>query len=265
MPVLLVNCAVQGVTQWWSSSSPPFNVFPKRSQREAAGVGAVVILHSRFATQIQRNSNRLTYVVCDLTTMTDSLSLITDRPLSRPEDPFTVEEMRVIDEMTVKKPIMEGFKMSMITGTIVGAGTIWASKTRESFKYLSLSGKIALPIMTSMFFFALYFEWTLNAIKRDPSILLPNRQPKVFVSKLPLYKRACNYVYDNTFATIFYTAGLIVGGILAKQMLRTDVNFQQKLLQTRIYGQGTVIAILLSTMGFRTFMESIGRFEEPKE
>lgn len=55
------------------------------------------------------------------------------------------------------------------------------------------------------------------------------------------------------------------GTVLASQLKRSDVALSMKFLQSRIYIQGGILAILLTTMTFRDYMDKHGRFPEPDE
>ena len=43
------------------------------------------------------------------------------------------------------------------------------------------------------------------------------------------------------------------------------LQLQSKLMHTRVFGQFTVIGMLLSLMGFKTYMDSMGKFITQKE
>ncbi|CAM9835633.1 unnamed protein product, partial [Phaeothamnion confervicola] len=71
-----------------------------------------------------------------------------------------------------------------------------------------------------------------------------------------------NLVYDYPFRTVVAAAAPILGGIAFNESrAHPDMKFSQKVMHTRVYGQGSILAILVSTMAFHDWMRKHGRFE----
>ena len=55
-------------------------------------------------------------------------------------------------------------------------------------------------------------------------------------------------------ATIFY-----------QQSKHTHLTFSQKVMHSRVFAQGGIISIALTTMAFKQYMDKNGKFAEPDE
>jgi hypothetical protein len=83
--------------------------------------------------------------------------------------------------------------------------------------------------------------------------------------KIPFQHRAMNYVYDHPFQFVAALGIPLAGSILYQQKNNTHLTFSQKIMHSRVFAQGGVLAILLVAMGFRKYMDTHGRFNEIEE
>lgn len=170
---------------------------------------------------------------------------------------------------------------------------------------LGISGKVALALSPALGVFFLKSELILADAKRNPAAYdLPdadgNRkrhaQPETLIgrnivsaNKLGLHHRAANYAYDHPYYLLAATGLPIVGGffysqagrkefsilyvinlqhsLLFRPTLHTDdhLKLSQKIMHTRVWGQGSILVMLTAIMCFRDYMERNGRFQIDEE
>ena len=82
---------------------------------------------------------------------------------------------------------------------------------------------------------------------------------------MPIHHRAANLLYDYPFTTVLSLAVPIAGLTLREGMKLKHISWTSRLMQTRVYAQGGILLLLLSTMAFRDYMDKKGRFPEPGE
>ena len=159
----------------------------------------------------------------------------------------------------------EGIKYGLATGTAVGAATIVAHFKHAKFGAMkNLSVKTAIPLMAGLFIFSLKFEKVMYDCNRNPADWgLAEYVEKGVVTKMPFHHRVANAVYDHPYYLIAATGLPFAGMILSKQLQMKHLTLSQKIMHTRVFAQAGVLTLLLSTMGFREFMNKHGRFEEP--
>jgi hypothetical protein len=87
--------------------------------------------------------------------------------------------------------------------------------------------------------------------------------PAPKVSSMPIHHRVMNALYDNPFTTIIAMSTPLAATIFYEQSKLTHLTISQRVMASRVYAQAGVIVILLSTMGFREYMDKHGRFPEP--
>ena len=80
---------------------------------------------------------------------------------------------------------------------------------------------------------------------------------------MPIHHRAANFLYDYPFTTVLTLAVPIAGLTLREGMKLQHIGWSARLMQTRVYAQGGILLLLLSTMAFRDFMDKKGRYPEP--
>ncbi|CAK4067487.1 unnamed protein product [Aphanomyces euteiches] len=163
-----------------------------------------------------------------------------------------------------------GFKAGATAGVVAGAAVALANHNLPAFRNrLGVSGKVGLVVMASIASFTIAAEQDLLRGSRNPDEYInelqgaktSNDARNTRHGQLPLHQRAANYVLDHPFRTVAFSAAPIVGGIYLYQQQNTNIQLSQKIMHTRIYGQGSSVVILLATMAFYDYMSRHGRFE----
>ena len=180
----------------------------------------------------------------------------------------TVQESRLREEKVRSISLSEGIKYGSSGLIVSAAATAFASMKSTSFnKYMSISAKSSIPIMTGVFLFTLNYELTQYSCGRFPEKwgLTEKTLKEGRVSSMPIHHRIMNSMYDHPFAFIVVTGAPFAGYILSEQMKLRHLKFSQRLMQTRVFAQGGITTILLSTMAFREYMDQRGRFPDPND
>jgi len=180
----------------------------------------------------------------------------------------TVQESKLKEERVRNISLSEGIKYGGVGFMISAAATALATVKSPSFsKYMSVSAKSSLPIMTGIFLFTLNYELTQYSCSRFPEKwgLSEKNIKEGRILSMPIHHRIMNGMYDHPFAFIVVTGAPFAGYILNEQMKLKHLKFSQRLMQTRVFAQGGIITILLTTMAFREFMERRGRFPDPND
>jgi len=162
----------------------------------------------------------------------------------------------------------EATKWTVATTAISAVGTVLATYRYKNFnKFTSTSIKLAIPTMTLVGTFSFVFETTMTDVMLNPAKYGLSNQPQIAakVSKLPLHHRFMNYIYDHPFQMIASLGVPLAAGILSSQMHNTHLTLSQKIMHSRVFAQGGVLSILLSTMAFREYMDRRGRFKEEED
>ncbi|GMF33000.1 unnamed protein product [Phytophthora fragariaefolia] len=84
-------------------------------------------------------------------------------------------------------------------------------------------------------------------------------------SKLKLWQQAANFLYDHPYRALATVGVPLVGGIYSYQHLNKGISASQQIMHTRIYGQASVVVLLLSSMAFHDFMAKRGKYGEEAE
>mmetsp|Transcript_19042 Transcript_19042/g.20641 ORF Transcript_19042/g.20641 Transcript_19042/m.20641 type:complete len:200 (-) Transcript_19042:58-657(-) len=164
----------------------------------------------------------------------------------------------------------EALKYGLVSTAVATIGTVAATMRSQRFnKFTSLSVKLAIPIMTGLAFWSFKYE----VVVKD-AILYPERwgvddgtltkvAAKKVVNNMPLHHQAMNYIYDHPFQFVASLGIPLATTILYQQKHNTHLTFSQKIMHSRVFAQGGTLAILLTTMGFREYMDRNGRFTDP--
>jgi len=154
---------------------------------------------------------------------------------------------------------MEGMKAFLSCGLVSSAMVLAANKYSPTFrKYFNISGKVALGITPPVFCFSLRSEQSVISAIRNPDQVksLSGEIPKH--SSLLLHHKVANYAYEHPFQLVLGLAIPSYGTLFYLTNKGEHLAFSQKVMHTRVYGQGLVISILLGTMLFRDYMEKRG-------
>ncbi|OQS02127.1 hypothetical protein THRCLA_05480 [Thraustotheca clavata] len=160
-----------------------------------------------------------------------------------------------------------GLQASAVSSLAMGAIVYAANQVSPTFRNrLGLSGKIGFVAMAGLGSFFIAGEQDLLKGSRNPDAYIADLEGKKAEqsqqkSSLSLPKQVANYVYDNPFRTLAMTATPLVAAIYWDQSRNAHIQVSQKIMHTRIYGQGACVVLLLSTMAFHDWMSKRGHFE----
>ena len=162
----------------------------------------------------------------------------------------------------------EGAKYALGTLAVVSFATAAANKSFAKFnRFMSVSAKVSIPIMTAIAVGSYRFETVAHDVQLYPGRygFGPADVVPIHHSKMPWHHRLLNHLYDHPFR-IIAGLGIPFGAyILHEQMQLQHLQFSQRLLHSRVIIQFGVLSILVTTMGFKTFMDSRGRYQEPED
>ncbi|KDO31063.1 hypothetical protein SPRG_19590 [Saprolegnia parasitica CBS 223.65] len=162
-----------------------------------------------------------------------------------------------------------GLQAAVVAGVTAGALVALANQQSTWFRHrLGVSGKVGLAVMASVASFAIVAEQDLLRGVRNPDAYISEMHGEVALptktmttSDLPLLQRTANFVYDYPFRTLVGATVPLIGCIFLDQNRNANIQFSQKIMHTRIYGQGASVVLLLSTMAFHDYMAKRGRFQ----
>mmetsp|Transcript_31923 Transcript_31923/g.55138 ORF Transcript_31923/g.55138 Transcript_31923/m.55138 type:complete len:199 (-) Transcript_31923:129-725(-) len=171
-------------------------------------------------------------------------------------------------DLALEHGLKEGFKAFLQVGLLSGGAVLLANRYSRGFaSRLGVSGKWALAISPPLFAFSLSAEHKVTEVSRNPDqygIVLksdgeddvPRAPPQL--QKLQLQHQLANYAYEHPFQLILCTAVPSYLGIFRMTNKGSHLALSQKIMHTRVYGQGVVITVLLGTMIFRDMMDRRG-------
>ena len=121
--------------------------------------------------------------------------------------------------------------------------------------------------MLGMFLFTLKYELVLVDASRNPDLYgLSHENLKTGkITHMPFHHRFLNYIHDHPFVMVAGLGLPFASMILYKQMQLKHLKISQRIMQTRVFAQGGVISIALSTMAIKEYMDKRGRFPEPDD
>ncbi|KAG2765834.1 hypothetical protein JG687_00006522 [Phytophthora cactorum] len=164
-----------------------------------------------------------------------------------------------------------GMKTGAMTASVVGAGVLAANKYLPAFRNrLNASGKTALVVMSFLASFTVEAEGRLVKGAHNPEIYMATMdgtyvEEEKTASKLKLWERGANFLYDHPYRALATVGVPLVGGIYSYQHLNKGISVSQQVMHTRIYGQAAVVVLLLSSMAFHDYMAKRGKFGEEEE
>ncbi|KAF0686685.1 Aste57867_21527 [Aphanomyces stellatus] len=172
-------------------------------------------------------------------------------------------------EIIMSNSTAVGLKSAALAAGLMGAAVTAAHHYSPFFRHrLGVSGKVGFVAMAGLATFNVAAEQDLLKGSRNPDEYINELQGTQVAAAvnhgrkaLPVFQQLGNFVYDHPFRMIAVTALPAVGGIFLYQNTNTNISFSQKIMHTRIYGQGTCVVVLLSTMAFYDYMSRRGRFE----
>lgn len=175
-------------------------------------------------------------------------------------------------EMITAHAAASGFKAGSVAALIAGSAVFTANTYSQAFRTrLGVSGKWGLVVSSFLGTFAIVSDKAIVAGARNPERYIASMDPNFHQpeekhhQQLKLYQRVANYLYDHPYRTLATVGVPLVGGIYAYQATNHAIARSQQIMHTRIYGQGTVVLLLLGTMAFHDYMAKRGCFHVVSE
>ncbi|KAE8990718.1 hypothetical protein PF011_g18234 [Phytophthora fragariae] len=121
-----------------------------------------------------------------------------------------------------------GMKTGTVVSSVVGAGVLAANKHWPAFRNrLNASGKTALVVMSFLASFT---------VEAESRLVHGAHHPEMYMAAMD-----------------------------GKYHLNKGISASQQIMHTRIYGQASVVVLLLSSMAFHDYMAKRGKFGEEEE
>lgn len=176
-----------------------------------------------------------------------------------PEDPKSLEAIKHDRIQTIARG--EAIKYSLIASTVTGAATLLAALRYKKFdQYASASAKVSIPVMTCALVYNYVFPTTVyDAMTHPEDYGLAPASTRVHV---PAHHRMMNYIYEHPLESTAIAGVPFAAVILKQQLSLPNLTLSEKLMHSRIYAQGSVLALCLGTFMFRGYMESHGKYPE---
>lgn len=199
-------------------------------------------------------------------------------------------------EETTTDAMHEGFASGMLTMIPSAAMVGLAYYRSAAFRlHTNVQSRTALIIMPSLFMYAFAseerhrhkmmeiaeeskhnqatVEWAEQYHQKSDSAILTqmyqqsilnqNGPPITVVPQLQWYHRLSNYTAENPVKVLSAIAVPAVAYIFYGR--KNDLEVSKRLMHTRVYGQFTTIGLLLSIMGFKSYVDSQGKFMSQDE
>ncbi|CAK4103329.1 unnamed protein product [Aphanomyces euteiches] len=133
-----------------------------------------------------------------------------------------------------------GLKAAVTASAVSGAFVAAANHLSPFFRHrLSISGNLSIVAMSGLACFSIWAEQDLLRASRNPG----------------------EYIAEVKGEKHWTTVGPNVrSAIYLDQTRNPNIQYSQKIMHTRIYGQGTCVVLLLSTMAFYDYMSRRGPF-----
>jgi hypothetical protein len=158
----------------------------------------------------------------------------------------------------------EGLTWGLSAAVAGFVGVSVLSFTNPKFRALQISTRVSAPAMLTLGFFSLKYEHAVSRLRReaDREGLSNADIQKGHVSTMPVHHMMMNMLYDHPFGLILGVGLPFAGTVFYKQMQLKHITVSQRVMHSRVFAQGGILAIALTTMAFREWMDRRGRFPE---
>eukprot|EP00595_Chromulina_sp_UTEXLB2642_P003199 CAMPEP_0196767572 /NCGR_PEP_ID=MMETSP1095-20130614/41749_1 /TAXON_ID=96789 ORGANISM="Chromulina nebulosa, Strain UTEXLB2642" /NCGR_SAMPLE_ID=MMETSP1095 /ASSEMBLY_ACC=CAM_ASM_000446 /LENGTH=190 /DNA_ID=CAMNT_0042136017 /DNA_START=65 /DNA_END=637 /DNA_ORIENTATION=+ len=180
----------------------------------------------------------------------------------------SLEDMK--RDQTVSLALGEATKYGIVGGIASLIATIAATKYSPKFnKYMSISAKTSLPVMTAMFLFGLQYELKLHDMMKFPNKygIISDEEEEV-VKKMPIipfHHRVINYIDDHPIQLIAGLSAPLLATVLNQQLALKNLKFSQRILHSRVYAQVGVIGIIVMVFGLKDYASRYRIYYDEKE
>ena len=129
----------------------------------------------------------------------------------------------------------EAIKWGVGGATTVGTAVAIANMQSPKFqKYMQVSAKVSLPVMTGLFLFSLKYEHGITSMNRNPYLwddLTEQNLKTGRITSMPVHHRAANFLYDHPFGFVGGLGVPIAAYILKTQLALKHITFSQRIMQ----------------------------------
>lgn len=201
-------------------------------------------------------------------------------------------ERDLLKDRILSVAISEGIKYGSFSTAFVGGGVAYAHYNIPKFNKIKMTSiKFAIPLMAGLFSFALMTELSMNDMKRNPESFglledldsykyqIKNKNSNKFKQQLqlqqqdvvnrsnsgygtPIHHKFLNFVHQYPFQIIGCTGLPVVGYIFSRQLAIPHLTMSQRVMNTRVFAQGSILVIVMSTMIIKSHVDRVGRFPE---
>lgn len=168
--------------------------------------------------------------------------------------------------------VNKGLQAGAVTFALCLPAVLAANRVSPTFRTrLNASAKTLLTLVPSMAVFSYVGEINLAHGKKHPQRFLEaierEKHPQEHSRRpgLKWWQQAANHVYEHPYKSLITVSVPLVASIFAAQHANKAITVSQQVMTTRIYGQASVVVLLLSSMLFHDFMQKHGRFEAEAE
>lgn len=152
-----------------------------------------------------------------------------------------------------------GMEAFFVVGSVMAAGSVYANFKIPAYKRnLGASGKVMTCLIPATMSYALFSDQLSARMAAPERFAAAEAEKKQHAATLPLHKRTANWLYENPVKSLAATGIPAVVGIFSYQSRDKFMTASQKVMHTRVIGQATVLALLVSTMAFQDTMSKRG-------
>jgi hypothetical protein len=149
-----------------------------------------------------------------------------------------------------------GIKWGLMTAAVTVPATWMAVKHVAAVSSnLGTSGRVATAFIPPLFAFTFSAEMTASRLANPQAFERFKSRER---ESLPLHRRLKRVVDENPTAVLVAVGLPVVGAIFYKNSQAQHLTLSQKVMHTRVIGQGTVLAILASLAAYHFFDEVYG-------
>ena len=178
------------------------------------------------------------------------------------------EQVGIVADAAKRAGMLAAGAAAVASGGVVAAANAFSPRFRGA---LGVSGKAALVVTPSAGAFYLKSHLTMAHARANPEAFLHSQRAMAGgrgigaaeQGSLALWQSAANMVYDHPFKTIIGIAVPCYLAIFHRESTNpatAQMLLSQRLIHTRVYGQGVVVLTAIAVMGFAESMRRDGRY-----
>jgi hypothetical protein len=173
------------------------------------------------------------------------------------------ERQRLVTQIAITQGVYASLQAAAVWSPIC-AGLKYGTSPNFWFnKSMNTSARTAMVIMPPLVAFVFVSEQVATRLANPDAFVSAIAEKRA--TTLGPFKRFANYTLDRPFHLLVAASVPIVGVIAYHNRQRSTLSLSQAIMHTRVMGQFSVLAILVTTMGFYDYMRAHGRYLEPWE